>query len=178
MYMMVSKVLPGSLRHVIGISIFLISGIVQVSLASEDPAISGKTEYYHVEDGKVDTPTFIGWSLYHDACIVCHGVGGTGTEIAPDLTSNIGKLSPAEFRTKVLHRFSISVSDRTNMINSIMAEVEKDRLRESGELENMPRWEENPLIKAHILNIYGYLKARHDGVLDEGKPDLIIRQNR
>ena len=176
--MMISRVSAGFIMRGVGIFILFFSTIVQISLASDNPETSGQTDYYKVENGRVDAPTFIGWSLYHDACIVCHGVGGSGTEVAPDLTSSIGKLSPAEFRTKVLHRFSISVSDRTNMINSIMAEVEKDRMRESGELENMPGWEQNPLIKSHILNIYGYLKARHDGVLGEGKPDLIMHHDR
>jgi len=161
----------------LSMGMFLLFGLVNFSLADENSSSRVVTDYYWVEDGKVDAATFIGWSLFHNACVGCHGVGGVGTDIAPDLTESIAGLTPAEFRTKVFHRYSIPVGDRTDMTNAIMAEVWKDEKRASGELEKMPKWKNNPIIKAHVLNIYGYLKARHDGVLGKDKPGLMSAQD-
>ncbi len=63
------------------------------------------------------------------------------------------------------------------MNNAIMAEVWKDEKRASGELEKMPKWKNNPIIKAHVLNIYGYLKAHHDGAIEPDKPELMSAQD-
>lgn len=161
----------------LGLLILLSVGLINSPLAGEKSSSSIITEYYWVEDGKVDASTFIGWSLFHNTCVGCHGVGGVGSELAPDLTKSISSLSPVEFTTKVFHRVSMPVGDRTDMTNAIMAEVRKGELRDSGELEKMPQWKNNPLVKAHVLNIYGYLKARHDGVIGPERPELMSVQD-
>ena len=161
----------------LSMGMLLLLGLINFPLANENTNSSIITEYYWIEDGKVDASTFIGWSLFHYACVGCHGVGGVGTELAPDLTESLSGLSPAKFRIKVFHRYSISVGDRTDMINAIMAEVRKDEKRDSGELERMPKWKNNPIIRTHVLNIYGYLKARHDGVIGPEKPELMSAQD-
>ena len=120
----------------------------------------------------------------HDTRAIQHYMGHKNiqhtvryTELAPDLTKSIEKLSPVEFTTKVFHQYSMPVGDRTDMTNAIMAEVQKDAQRDSGELERMPQWKSNPLVRAHVLNIYGYLKARHDGVIGPERPELMPTQD-
>lgn len=140
----------------LGLVTLISIGFIDLSLADEKSSSNIVTEYYWVKDGKVDASTFIGWSLFHNTCVGCHGVGGISIELAPDLTQSISGSSPAEFTTKVFHRYSMPVGDRTNMTNAIMAEVRKDEMRDSGELERMPKWKNNPLVRAHVLNIYGY----------------------
>lgn len=161
----------------LGLLILLSAGLITSPLADEESSSTVVTEYYWVIDGKVDASTFIGWSLFHNTCVDCHGVGGVGSELAPDLTQSVEKLSPVEFTTKVFHRYSMPVGDRTDMTNAIMAEVMKDQQRDSGELEKMPKWKNNPLVRAHVLNIYGYLKARHDGVIGPERPELMPVQD-
>jgi mono/diheme cytochrome c family protein len=161
----------------LGLVTLISVGFIDLSLADEKSSSSIVTEYYSVEDGKVDASTFIGWSLFHNTCVGCHGVGGVGTELAPDLTQSISGLTPVEFTTKVFHRYSMPVGDRTDMTNAIMAEVRKDEMRDSGELERMPQWKNNPLVRAHVLNIYGYLKARHDGAIGPDRPELMPAQD-
>jgi len=34
----------------------------------------------------------------------------------------------------------------------------------------MPAWEGDPKVKPHLSDLYAYLKARSDGVLEPGKP--------
>lgn len=161
----------------LGLIILLSIGFINLPQADEESSSNIVTEYYWIKDGKVDASTFIGWSLFHNTCVGCHGVGGVGTELAPDLTISIERLSPVEFTTKVFHRYSMPVGDRTDMTNAIMAEIRKDEMRDSGELERMPQWKNNPLVRAHVLNIYGYLKARHDGVIGPDRPELMSVQD-
>lgn len=161
----------------LGLVTLLSVGFINSPLAGGESDSNIVTKYYWVKDGKVDASTFIGWSLFHNTCVDCHGVGGVGSELAPDLTKSIEKLSPVEFTTKVFHRYSMPVGDRTDMTNAIMAEVQKDAQRDSGELERMPQWKNNPLVRAHVLNIYGYLKARHDGVIGPERPELLPAQD-
>jgi len=137
--------------------------------------IKSETEYYRVINGKVDADTFIGYNVYHYACVACHGVGGQGSDQAPDLTASIEYLNPTQFRIKVLHKFAVkfSVDDRENMEQAMFAEIRKQLHRDQGELANMPSWENNPMVNQNIQNIYRYLKARSDGVLGEDKPGLL-----
>jgi hypothetical protein len=153
----------------------LIFNSQSVLAENEKGQIKSKTEYYRVVNGKVDADTFIGYNAYHHACVACHGVGGEGSDQAPDLTASLEYLNPTQFKIKVLHKFAMkfSVDDRKNMEQAMFTEIRKQQYRDQGELANMPRWENNPIINQNIQNIYRYLKARSDGVIDEDKPGLL-----
>lgn len=155
-------------------------GIIPVAIASEGTAQESKTEYYHVIGNKVDSNTFLGWRQYESACISCHGPGATGSDIAPDLTASIKQYGPVEFETKVLERYLIDIpggeikdSTRTAYREWILAEISKQEMRDEGELAAMPQWKHNPAVKERIQGLYGYLKARADGVLGTGRPELL-----
>ncbi len=135
-------------------------------------------DYYRVIDGKVDHSTFLGWEIFHSACFECHGVGATGTDVAPNLVERVKQLGPEEFTTKVLTRYRITMplgeataEDRTAVRDAIIAEVMKHERGKHGELV-MPAWETNPKIKPHILDLYAYLKARADGAMGPGRPEF------
>jgi hypothetical protein len=153
----------------------LLAMIYQPSLANDDTSDVVKTEYFQSIDGKVDPETFVGWSVFHHACVECHGVGAVGSALAPDLTQSIDGMSPGRFRAKVLHRISMSFTegDWTAMKNAMMDEVLKQEKRDRGELKNMPKWHYNPTIKLYISNIYSYLKARSAGAIGPDKPGII-----
>jgi hypothetical protein len=136
-------------------------------------------QYYRVENGKVDPDTFFGWSIFHDTCVTCHGVGGSGSEIAPDLTERIKYYTPDNFRIRVLNRYLIILpaSDvGTENVGAVrdafLAEIAKEEQQDPGGM-NMPKWEANPVVKARIMNIYNYLKARSDGVLGPEHPGVL-----
>ncbi len=134
-----------------------------------------ETEYYRAADGDVDPRTFIGWNVYHQVCVGCHGVGGTGTETAPDLTLSIEKLSPGQFRLKVLHTTIVKFTgdDWRLMEQAMLEEITKHEQRSRGELANMPRWEYNPAVKANVDNIYRYIRARADNMIGKYKPGIL-----
>lgn len=153
----------------------VLSPLCQSAMASGNADGEISTEYYKVIDNKVDPETFIGWRVYHNVCVECHGVGGTGTDVAPDLTQSIKKLSPEEFRIKVLHTYAVryTLDDWRTMEQAMYEEIIKQEQRDRGMLETMPRWQYNPAVRENIQNIYRYLRARSDGAIGDKKPGIL-----
>jgi mono/diheme cytochrome c family protein len=147
----------------------------QAAVADQDSATESSTEFYRVTGNSVDANTFVGYNVYHQVCVRCHGVGGEGSDFAPNLIDSIEYLSPVQFKIKVLHRFAVKFSneDRVGMEQAMFEEIRKQNQRDEGALANMPRWENNPMVSENIQNIYRYLKARADGVIGADKPDLL-----
>jgi Cytochrome C oxidase, cbb3-type, subunit III len=157
------------------LQILLLALVNQVALADGNTSQEVKTEHYQAVNGKVDAATFIGWSMYHNACVNCHGVGGVGSDMAPDLTEIADRLSPEQFRLKVMHNTIVRFTgdDWRNMEQAMFEEIAKQEKRDTGELETMPRWKHNPAVTANIKNIYRYLKARADGAIGAKKPGIL-----
>ncbi|NKB37962.1 MAG: hypothetical protein GKR93_12495 [Gammaproteobacteria bacterium] len=148
--------------------------ISQSALASDsDKRVD--TEFYSARGDNVDADTFRGYVTYHQTCVRCHDVGGVGSEDIPDLTVSVDRLSPANFRIKVLHKFAVKFSsdDWTHLEQSMFEEIRKQEKRDNNELTNMPSWENNPIVAANVQNIYRYLKARADGAIGTEKPGLL-----
>ena len=133
------------------------------------------TEYYSVSGNSVDADTFRGYSSYHQACVSCHGVGGEGSPGMPSLLKTVEGMSMATFEVKVLHRVAVrfSTDDWHNLEEAMFKEILKQQKRDSNELASMPKWENNPMVSENVQNIYRYLKARADGVLNEEKPGIL-----
>jgi mono/diheme cytochrome c family protein len=112
------------------------------AVASEPP--------YTVQDGKVDAKTYSGWIRYSAFCQQCHGVGGVGSGIAPDLTQAVKDLNKREFETIV------SCGLKGNLGTGVM-----------------PAWGDNPNIKPYLDNLWAYLNARAHSVLGAGRPQKL-----
>lgn len=137
------------------------------------------TKFYRVEDGKVDAATMRGWQVYHRTCYVCHGVDANGTDVAPSLVERVKNMSAVEFANLVLNRYRIvvpmdeaSADDTTARREAMIAEMQRHERGESGELI-MPAWEASFRVRPHLMDLFGYLQARADGVLGTGEPGLI-----
>lgn len=128
-----------------------------------------------VIDGRVDAGTYAGWKLYHTACYVCHGVGGTGTDVAPNLVDTIGNYTPRGFATKVLSSYRIvpmpdgSPADKDAEREALL-ELLMKRERQAQGQPLMPAWDSDDEVAPHVLDLYAYLNARAAGVLGPGKP--------
>ena len=133
-----------------------------------------------VIDGRVDAGTYAGWKLYHTACYVCHGVGGTGTDVAPNLVERIGNYTPRGFATKVLSSYRIvpmpdgTAADREAEREALL-ELLMKRERQSQGQPLMPAWDVDDEVVPHVLDLYAYLNARAAGVLGPGKPKRAAR---
>jgi mono/diheme cytochrome c family protein len=148
---------------------------VPLLACAAEPVTEAKKPYRAV-DGKVDDATYLGWRAFHSGCHICHGVGAGGTVAAPNLVERIKDLSAQDFTTKVLtsYRFVFDSSevggeDTTAVRQKMLEEILR---RERGELV-MPAWEQSSTVRPHVLDIYGYLRARADGVLGPGTPEKL-----
>lgn len=107
---------------------------------------------YTVKDGKVDKATYNGWRRYTESCLRCHGPDGAGSSYAPALLDSLKQMSEDQFKEVV-------VNGRQNVTTSA---------------ENvMPPFGTVEDVMLYLDDIYGYLKARSDGVLGRGRPDRI-----
>jgi methanol metabolism-related c-type cytochrome len=113
------------------------------------PVIAQEEKPYSVVDGKVDKGTYNGWRRYHADCHTCHGPDGLGGSYAPNLVESMKRLSYEEF-TEVV------INGRQNVSQS-----QQNVMPAFGNVEN---------VALYIDDIYAYLKARADGVLDRGRP--------
>jgi len=107
---------------------------------------------YTVKDGKVDQHTYNGWRRYTESCLRCHGPDGAGSSYAPDLTQSLKSISEEDFKEVV-------VNGRVN-VNAAAENV-------------MPPFGTVEDVMSYLDDIYAYLKARSDGVLDRGRPQRI-----
>jgi methanol metabolism-related c-type cytochrome len=107
---------------------------------------------YTVKNGKVDQHTYNGWRRYTESCLRCHGPDGAGSSYAPDLTQSLKSMSEENFKEVV-------VNGRVN-VNAASENV-------------MPPFGTVEDVMSYLDDIYAYLKARSDGVLDRGRPQRI-----
>lgn len=132
-----------------------------------------------IVDGRVDAGTYAGWKLFHSNCYVCHGIGGVGSGIAPNLVEKIGNYTPRGFATKVLTSYRIvpmspdGAPPETLAEREALLELVMKREREQRGQPLMPAWDADPEIAPHVLDLYAYLSARADGGLGPGKPKLL-----
>jgi methanol metabolism-related c-type cytochrome len=134
----------------------LLGTIVLVAFAGMAPLPANadpETEKpYTVIDGKVDKKTFNGWRRYTESCLRCHGPDGAGSSYAPSLVDAAKRMTQDEFN-------EIVVNGRTN-VNAASENV-------------MPPFGEVEDVVSYLDDIWAYLKARADGVLDRGRPPRI-----
>jgi mono/diheme cytochrome c family protein len=130
---------------------------------------------YVVSDGRVDRGTYSGWKLFHSSCQTCHGVGGVGTGIAPNLVERIGNYTPRGFATKVLTSYRIvpmpdgEAADREAEREALLELLMKRERQLQGQ-PLMPAWDVDDEVMPHVLDLYAYLNARATGGLGPGRP--------
>lgn len=130
---------------------------------------------YRVVDGRPDRGTYAGWRLFHSTCYACHGVGGVGTDVAPNLVERITTMTPRAFAAKVLTSYRlVSPADNGPLDEREREETLNEVMRRERNLARgrvvMPAWESHTAVPPHVLDLYAYLSARADGQLGPGKP--------
>lgn len=127
----------------LALGLLIAAGMVTVASADEQKP-------YVVKDGKTDQHTYNGWRRYTESCLRCHGPDGAGSSYGPDLTDSLKSMSEDDFKEVV-------INGRKNVTTAT---------------ENvMPPFGEAEDVVTYLDDIYGYLKARSDGVLGRGRPE-------
>jgi methanol metabolism-related c-type cytochrome len=133
----------------------VLAAMIAVALAAPfalDRAVAEDAKPYTVKEGKVDKGTYNGWRRYTESCLRCHGPDGAGSSYGPDLTDSLKNISEDQFKEVV-------VNGRQNVSTSA-----QNVMPPFGDVED---------VMLYIDDIYGYLKARSDGVLGRGRPERI-----
>ncbi len=147
--------------------------IVQVTTGTA-LAVPSKPPPYQITDGKIDMGTYAGWRIFQNNCAKCHGAGAEGTQLAPNLLPIVKDMSETRFVGTVLRRYRqitpagelyASGGAREALLDEVLS-------RKQGEIP-MPAWDGDPNVKPHILDLYGYLRARADGALDDRRPEVL-----
>jgi mono/diheme cytochrome c family protein len=107
---------------------------------------------YTVQDGKAEAKAYSGWVCFAGFCQVCHGPGGVGSAIAPDLAEALKHLNHKQFESIV------SCGLKGNLGTGVM-----------------PAWGNNPNIP--ISMTFGPICARADSALGPGRPQKLGTSN-
>lgn len=114
---------------------------------------------------------YAGWRVFQDKCSSCHGEAATGGDRAPDLRPIVSDMNARRFAELVLKRYDLGgglgqVSASESTIDTRIEDI----LRLKEPPIEMPAWQGEPAVNAHILDLYSYLSARADGRLGAGRP--------
>lgn len=157
-------------KHTYLFSVFLLTAPLmlsgcQVELANTRPA----REFNTVVPSQGDL--YAGWRVFNDKCSQCHGIAATGGEHAPDLLRVLRDMNPRQFAALVLKRYDLdSGVARRPQDPSTLEKTIDQIMRRSEEPIEMPLWQSEPAVNAHILDLYAYLAARSEGRLGVERP--------
>jgi mono/diheme cytochrome c family protein len=121
--------------------VILGAAAVSFDAAAQEDGLPAK--FYRIVDGKVDARTYNGFWRYHAVCVHCHGPDGMGSSFAPSLVTELPDI--LSFRRIVRDGRSSGAS-------------------------TMKGFSGDPNVAPYVDDIYAYLQARADGVLDRGRP--------
>ena len=118
-----------------------------------------------------DDNLYAGWRVFQDKCSSCHGMAATGGDGAPDLLVTIRAMNPRQFAALVLKRYDLgSGVARGSQDPSTLEKSVDDIMRRNEAPVEMPAWQSEPAVNAHILDLYAYLSARSSGKLGVETP--------
>lgn len=114
---------------------------------------------------------YAGWRVFQDKCASCHGMAATGGEQAPDLLPIVRGMNLQQFTAIVLKRYDLAsgVSRKSQEKTTVETRIEEIMRGDEAPIE-MPTWQGEPAVNAHILDLYSYLSARADGSIGIGRP--------
>lgn len=115
---------------------------------------------------------YIGWRVFQDRCAGCHGAVATGTAGAPDLLPIVREMGSHQFVSLVLQRYdwNLPVAQASSEGATREAFIEDIVQRKEKYMLTMPAWQGEPVVSAHIADLYAYLSARAQGTQGPGRP--------
>jgi mono/diheme cytochrome c family protein len=114
---------------------------------------------------------YTGWRVFQDRCAGCHGAAGTGSDKAPDLLPRVQIMGARTFVSRVLYRYDWGLPAARAAGEGAAREALVDEVlqRRQGALQ-MPAWQGEPGVQAHIADLYAWLSARAQGTQPPGRP--------
>lgn len=114
---------------------------------------------------------YTGWRVFQDKCAGCHGPDATGTTGVPDVLPRVREMGSRQFVSLVLRRYDWGLPGAKPGGDSatLDALIEEILQRKEGAL-TMPAWQGEPLVTAHIVDLFAYFSARAQGTQGPGRP--------
>ncbi len=118
---------------------------------------------------------YAGWRVFQAKCSQCHGASAKGSERAPDLLPIVRTMTARHFAEMVLKRYdlgnglgngSVQGSEKKSTTDAYIDDI---LVRKEPPIE-MPAWQGEPTVNAHILDLYAYLTARAEGKFSTERP--------
>jgi hypothetical protein len=114
---------------------------------------------------------YAGWRVFQDKCSSCHGMAATGGDRAPNLLPKIKEMNLRQFAGIVLKRYDLgSGAARGSQDPSTLEKSIDEIMRRSEAPVEMPAWQSEPAVNAHIFDLYAYLSERAEGKLGVERP--------
>jgi hypothetical protein len=114
---------------------------------------------------------YAGWRIFNDRCARCHGVDAMGPAPVPGLLDDMRDMGSRRFVNLVLQRYDWSRPDmQSGGEEAARTDLVEDILQRRETPIEMPSWQGEPRVEAHILDLYTYLAARADGAQGPGRP--------
>lgn len=114
---------------------------------------------------------YVGWRVFQERCASCHGTSAQGGSGVPNLLPLVREMGPRQFVSQVLNRYDWGIAPeiakgagttRPDLVEAIVQ-------RREGQI-TMPAWQGEPVVTAHIADLYAYLSARATGGLGPERP--------
>ena len=100
---------------------------------------------------------YAGWRVYQDKCSSCHGIAATGGAQAPDLLPIMRSMNLQQFAAIVLKRYDLASGISRKSQDKSTVETRIDEVMPASETPiDMPTWQGEPAVNAHILDLYTY----------------------
>jgi mono/diheme cytochrome c family protein len=111
---------------------------------------------------------YSGWRVFQQRCADCHGTEATGGNGGPDLTQRVRGMGMNRFVDIVLLRYDWGLPAAPAGAPR-QAQVEEVAAGRAGAV-TMPAWQGEPVVTAHVADLYAYLSARAAGTQPPGRP--------
>jgi len=114
---------------------------------------------------------YIGWRVFQDRCAGCHGTAAMGGRGAPNLLPLVRDMGSRKFVSLVLKRYDWGAAPEQAKRDSAALDALVDTIVQRREPPlTMPAWQGEPVVQAHIADLYAYLSARAQGAQGVGRP--------
>ncbi len=114
---------------------------------------------------------YAGWRVFQDKCATCHGPSATGTDKGPDLLPRVRPMVSRQFVSLVLQRYEWTLPVGQTAGTGQARETLVDNLDQRKVFPmDMPAWQGQPRVTAHIVDLYAYLSARAQGTQGPEQP--------
>jgi hypothetical protein len=114
---------------------------------------------------------YAGWRVFQDRCAGCHGPAATGGPGGPDLLPKVSVMGRRQFVGLVVSRYDWShAAVQPGSTGAEREALTDDVLQRKQGMLTMPAWQGEPVVSAHIVDLYAYVSARAQGTQGPDRP--------